>query len=110
MICCDLRSFRKLKCEYFDSKQKELIINDKRLAITQKKYNKTYYNITNDSFKKLIINKLSNKNINIIEKYSIYNKKDHRELILNNNFIFSYKTKGNNYILFFTIIDNIKYI
>ena len=33
----------KLKCEYFDDKKKELIINDKRLAITQKRYNKTYY-------------------------------------------------------------------
>ena len=32
-----------LKCEYFDNKQKELIINNKRLAITQKKYNKTYH-------------------------------------------------------------------
>ena len=33
----------KLKCAYFDDKEKELIINNKRLAITQKKYNKTYY-------------------------------------------------------------------
>ena len=33
----------KLKCEYFDNKQKELVINNKRLAITQKKYNKTYH-------------------------------------------------------------------
>ena len=40
---CLLEFPGKLKCEYFDNKQKELIINDKRLAITQKKYNKTYY-------------------------------------------------------------------
>ena len=33
----------KLKCEYFDKKQKELVINNKKLAITQKRYNKTYY-------------------------------------------------------------------
>ena len=33
----------KLKCEYFDDKQKELIINNKRLSITQKRYNKTYH-------------------------------------------------------------------
>ena len=33
----------KLKCDYFDDKKKELIINKKRLAITQKRYNKTYY-------------------------------------------------------------------
>ena len=40
---CLLEFPGKLKCEYFDNKQKELIINDKRLAITQKKYNKTYH-------------------------------------------------------------------
>ncbi len=40
---CLLEFPGKLKCEYFDNKQKELIINDKRLAITQKRYNKTYY-------------------------------------------------------------------
>ena len=33
----------KLKCEYFDSKRKEIIINNKRMAITQKRYNQTYY-------------------------------------------------------------------
>ena len=40
---CLLEFPGKLKCEYFDDKQKELVINDKRLAITQKKYNKTYH-------------------------------------------------------------------
>ena len=40
---CLLEFPGKLKCEYFDNKQKELIINNKRLAITQKKYNKTYH-------------------------------------------------------------------
>ena len=40
---CLLEFPGKLKCEYFDDKQKELVINNKRLAITQKKYNKTYY-------------------------------------------------------------------
>ena len=40
---CLLEFPGKLKCEYFDNKQKELVINNKRLAITQKKYNKTYY-------------------------------------------------------------------
>ena len=33
----------KLKCNYFDDKEKELIINNKKLSITQKRYNKTYY-------------------------------------------------------------------
>ena len=40
---CLLEFPGKLKCEYFDNKKKELVINNKRLAITQKKYNKTYY-------------------------------------------------------------------
>ena len=40
---CLLKFPGKLKCEYFDDKQKELVINNKRLSITQKKYNKTYY-------------------------------------------------------------------
>ena len=40
---CLLEFPGKLKCEYFDNKKKELIINKKRLAITQKRYNKTYY-------------------------------------------------------------------
>ena len=40
---CLLEFPGKLKCDYFDDKEKELIINNKRLSITQKKYNKTYY-------------------------------------------------------------------
>ena len=40
---CILEFPGKLKCEYFDNKQKELIINNKRLAISQRRYNKTYY-------------------------------------------------------------------
>jgi len=46
---CLLQFPGKLKCEYFDDKQKELVINDKRLAITQKRYNKTYYYPISDS-------------------------------------------------------------
>ena len=40
---CLLKFPGKLKCNYFDDKRKELIINKKKLAITQRKYNKTYY-------------------------------------------------------------------
>ena len=40
---CLLEFPGKLKCDYIDDKKKELIINKKRLAITQKRYNKTYY-------------------------------------------------------------------
>ena len=40
---CLLEFPGKLKCNYFDDKKKELIINNKRLAVTQKRYNKTYH-------------------------------------------------------------------
>ncbi len=40
---CLLEFPGKLKCNYFDDKKKELIINNKRLAITQKRYDKTYH-------------------------------------------------------------------
>ena len=40
---CFLEFPGKLKCQYYDDKQKELVINDKRLAITQRRYNKTYH-------------------------------------------------------------------
>ena len=48
---CLLEFPGKLKCEYFDDKKKELIINKKRLAITQKRYDKTdYYPISKSPF------------------------------------------------------------
>ena len=40
---CLLEFPGKLKCNYFDDRKKELVINNKRLAITQKRYNKTYH-------------------------------------------------------------------
>ena len=39
---CLLEFPGKLKCNYYDNKQKELVINDKKLVITQKRYNNTY--------------------------------------------------------------------
>ena len=48
---CLLEFPGKLKCDYFDDKHKELVINNKRLAITQKRYNKTYrYPISKSPF------------------------------------------------------------
>ena len=48
---CLLEFTGKLKCIYFDDKEKELVINNKRLAITQKRYNKTYrYPISKSPF------------------------------------------------------------
>ena len=40
---CLLEFPGKLKCNYFDDKKKELIINNKKLAIIQKRYNKIYH-------------------------------------------------------------------
>ena len=40
---CLLEFPGKLKCQYFDDKKKELVISNKKLAITQKRYNKTYH-------------------------------------------------------------------
>jgi outer membrane lipoprotein-sorting protein len=55
---CLLEFPGKLKCNYFDDKKKELIINNKRLAITQKRYNKTYhYPISNSPFLNILYKK-----------------------------------------------------
>ena len=40
---CLLEFPGKLKCNYFDDKKKELVINNKRLAITQKKLLSHYH-------------------------------------------------------------------
>ena len=40
---CLLEFPGKLKCDYFDERKKELIINKKKLVIIQKRYNKSYY-------------------------------------------------------------------
>ena len=48
---CLLEFPGKLKCEYFDNKQKDLVINNKRLAIPQKKYNKTKKNFLKSKIK-----------------------------------------------------------
>ena len=47
---CLLEFPGKLKCNYFNDKQKELVIFNKKLAITQKRYNKTYHYPLSKSF------------------------------------------------------------
>lgn len=69
---------------------------------------KTAYNITNDDYKKLIVDILKNKHINILEKYNYYSENKHKNELLENEYIFSYKTKGNNYLLLLTKINNKK--
>ena len=80
---CYLVFPNKLKCKYEDNKQKELIINKSRLAITQKRYNKTfYYSIKKSPFLK-ILNK--NQLIELIKK---------SELVLKNNQIYLINTEN----------------
>ena len=69
-----------LKCNYNDDKEKELIINKTRLAITQKRYNKTYYYPVSKSPFLKILNK--NNLINIIEKGTLSYKD--KKIILSN--------------------------
>ena len=66
---CLLEFPGKLKCQYFDDKKKELVISDKKLAITQKRYNKTYhYPISKSPFLNILY---KDKLIEIIESGEI---------------------------------------
>jgi len=79
---CYLVFPRKLKCNYEDSKQKELIINKNRLAITQKRYNKTlYYSVKKSPFLKI----LDKKQLIELIKESILEYKDNQIHLSNNN-------------------------
>ena len=96
---CLLVFDNKLKCNYIDDKQKEIIINNKKLVVSHKRYNKIYfYPISNTPFlkilnKKGLINLIKeskielNDNINLIyfdenqEKITILFEKKNYELI-----------------------------
>ena len=80
----------KLKCNYFDNKQKELIINNKKLTITQKRYNKTYqYPISKSPF------------LNILYKDKLLEIVKFGKLQLDNNLIkLVYQNENNLTVLF----------
>ena len=63
---CALLFPKKLKCTYNDKNLKELIINDNRMAILQKRYNKIYHYPLKDSPFLMILNK--NYLINLVNK------------------------------------------
>ena len=87
---CVLAFDNKLVCDYEDSFQKRIIINDKTLVIQQKRYNKTYfYPISKSSFIK-IFNK--NNLINLIKK---------SDYQLDNNIRLTYIGKNNEKIVIF---------
>ena len=66
---CLLVFDNKLKCNYIDNNQKEIIINNKKLVVMQKRYNKIYfYPISKSPFLK-ILNK--NSLINLIRRSNL---------------------------------------
>jgi len=72
----------KMKCTYFDKNKKEIIINKKSLAITQKRYNKTYfYPIGKSHFINILDKK---KLINTIKNSQFIQKNESINLILEN--------------------------
>jgi outer membrane lipoprotein-sorting protein len=76
---CLLEFPGKLKCDYFDDKKKRLIINNKKLAITQKRYNKTYhYPLANSPFLNILY---KSKLLEIVESGKIEQSKDIIKLI-----------------------------
>ena len=82
----------KLKCNYEDESLKELIINGKTLAITKKKYNKTYYYpISKSPFFK-ILNKKELKNIINLSDVELINNIIHLKY---------YDTENQKIIIFF---------
>ena len=111
---CTLLFPNKIKCVYEDNNQKELIVNNERLAITQKRYNKTsYYSISKSPFKKILNKKELIKIINlgeieIVDKkiYLTYVDKSDQEILITfdkNNFDlmgWTFNDQFNNYVNF----------
>ena len=87
---CLLEFPGKLKCNYFDDKKKELVIKNKRLAITQKRYDKTYhYPISKSPF------------LNILYKDKLLNIVRFGELELSNQIIKLIYLSDNEITIFF---------
>ena len=97
---CYLLFHSKLKCIYNDKKLKELIINDTKLAITQKRYNKTYFYPLNKSpFLKILKKK------ELLKLISLSDVKEEENILY-----FNFKDKNNQdiTILFNKISLNLK--
>ena len=87
---CLLEFPGKLKCNYFDDREKELIINNKKLAVTQKRYNKTHhYPISKSPF------------LNILYKDKLLEIVKSGKLELNNEIIKLIYLNDNEIIVFF---------
>ena len=67
---CTLAFPKKLKCDYKDKNKKELIINKKMMAITQKRYGKTlFYPLSKSAFISILS---KNELINIINESKLF--------------------------------------
>ena len=87
---CLLQFPGKLKCNYFDDKEKEIIINNEKLAITQKRYDKTYhYPIAKSPF------------LNILYKDKLFEIIQAGDLKYTGKFIELIYQNNNNIIVFF---------
>ena len=87
---CLLEFDKKLKCNYNDKLQKEVIINNKTLVVLQKRYNKIYYYpVSKSPF------------INILSKKKLINLIKKSDLILKNNIELIYLDKNQNKITVF---------
>ena len=76
---CLLEFPGKLKCNYYDNKQKEIIINNGNLAITQKRYDKTnFYPISKSPFLNILY---KDRFSEIIKSGTLKTSKDYLELI-----------------------------
>ena len=80
---CFLVFDSKLKCSYLDKTQKEIIINNKRLVIIQKRYNKIYSYPVSKSLFMEILNKKSL--INLVRESSLELKDNIRLVYLDKN-------------------------
>ena len=66
---CSIVFDNKLKCNYIDDKQKEIIINNKTLVVIQKRYNKIYfYPISKSPFLKILS---KNSLINLVKESNL---------------------------------------
>ena len=76
---CLLKFPGKLKCNYYDNKQKEIIINNGNLAITQKRYDKTnFYPISKSPFLNILY---KDRFLEIIKSGTLKTSKDYLQLI-----------------------------
>ena len=96
---CVLKFDKKLKCNYDDRLQKEIIINNKTLVILQKKYDKIYfYPISKSLF------------FNILSKNKLINLITESNLVLNKNIELVYTDKNQKIITVFFNKNNYELI